>query len=614
MRWFLGCLIGLLHVSVALAVVPSFQAFPPAREAAARGGVPLVVCIHGTAWQRASRAFVEDVWRSAALRRSLREQVVLAEIGIGQALDEQARQRQGEQTKGWNEKTVKTFPAIQFYSPDGHLLRTIAGEDFFGMDQSPEAVAAQLDQIVKAVRTRQQLLTALQSLQGQPARFVQVFEQLQDLPLDPQQADVAMLKAVDPTNTLLLEGPQTFPGWEFIRKTTAGLADGVDDEEVAAIEQMLANTRFSPLQRCLLFCAKGMLLAAADKPQEAWDSYWSGYLLDPEGPNGRAVLRHGYRTVGRTLRVGLPPDSPLGAHLTGGNLTRTGQATFGLSSRDPTYDDPQKHSSLFAGALQDFAFHTSEEVSPWVVVDLGEVCRVEAIEVVNRQSNSQRAAGLSLWTSVDANRWQPEWQAPAVSSEWVIDLTSAADGYRSARYVKLGLPPGKTGVLHLRAVNVYGLRPGEQPRTPSVQVAADHSPAAMAQLAVGAERLDVDQLLRSLRILIADKDSVLSRECGSEISTLKRYFDPRLWRSRDGVTVTARLLAVSPTEVTLEYQGLPTPIERKRFSPGSERILAKVEAAAHVVADTLSQAEEASSVEQPEDGENEQVTGTVETR
>lgn len=595
MRLFLGCLIGVCNVSLALAAVPAFQAFPPAREAAARSGVPLVICVHGASWQRASRTFVEEVWRSAALRRSLREQMVLGEVGIGQALDEQAKQQQAVQTKGWNDKTVKTFPALQFYSPDGHLLHTVAGEEFFAMGQAPETVAAQLDQIAEAIRKRHQLLASLQSLQQQPARFLEAYEALQSLPLDAQQADVAMLKAVDPTNTLMLEGPQTFRGWDFIRKTTAGVADGVDEEEIAAIEQMLANPRFSPTQRCLILCGKGMLLAATDKPQEAWESYWAGYLLDPEGPNGRAVLRHGYRTVGKNLRVGLPPDSPLGAHLTGGNLTRTGQATFGLSSRDPTYDDPQKHASLFAGPLQDFAFHTAEEVSPWVVVDLGEVCRVEAIEVLNRQSNSQRAEGLSMWTSVDAKRWQPEWQAATVAAEWLIDLTATPDGYRPARFIKVGLPPGKTSVLHLRAINVYGLRPGEQPRAPLVNAATDRSPAAMVQLAVGAEKLDVDQLLRSLRVLIADKDNLLHRECGSEIATLKRYFDPRMWRSRDGVTVSARLLSVSPTEVTLEYQGLPTPIERTRFSAGSERILAKVEAAALVVADRLAQLEAESS-------------------
>lgn len=145
MRLFLGCLIGLCNVSLALAAVPAFQAFPPAREAAARSGVPLVVCVHGASWQRASRTFVEEVWRSAALRRSLREQMVLGEVGIGQALDEQARQQQGVETKGWNDKTVKTFPALQFYSPDGHLLRTIAGEEFFAMGKTPETVAAQLD-------------------------------------------------------------------------------------------------------------------------------------------------------------------------------------------------------------------------------------------------------------------------------------------------------------------------------------------------------------------------------------------------------------------------------------------------------------------------------------
>lgn len=74
--------------ATALPAAAPLQDFPAAREAARTQGVPLAVCVHGGQWQQASRTFLEKVWRSDALAHELDGQVVLAEIGIGQSLDE----------------------------------------------------------------------------------------------------------------------------------------------------------------------------------------------------------------------------------------------------------------------------------------------------------------------------------------------------------------------------------------------------------------------------------------------------------------------------------------------------------------------------------------------
>lgn len=587
MRRVIGIVLLLCHVSPLLASGPMIREFPAAQEAAARLNLPLVVCVHGASWQRASRTFLDDVWQSSALRRELRERIVLAEIGIGQNLDEDAKKQQAERTRHWNSKTVRTFPALQLYSPDKRLLRTISGNDFYAIWDSPELVAAELNTLAQAVVQRQQLVTALRSLQQRPAEFVRLFERLQQLPLDPQADDLAMLKAVDPDDTFGLVEPLGFTGWEFVRQTTADLADGVDEEAVVTLDRMLANERYRPSQQCLIWCAKGMVLAAAGRPEAAWEAYRSGFLVDPEGPNGRAVLRHGHRTVGKSLRVGPSPDAPLTARLTGGSLTADGKAVFTLSSRDPVHDDPQKHASLFAGPLQDFAFHTESESGPWVAVDLGEVCRVEAVEVSNRNPHSDRAAGLTLRVSADGRTWKQCWQADTVAAEWLIDLTGSAAGYEPARFLKLGLPPTTSGILHLRAVNVYGLRPGDEPRPALIGAVADRSPEARVRHAISGDRLDVEKLLVSLREIAGDPESQLLRDCDGEIAVLERYGGKRLWRSRDGKSVMARLLAVGAGEVTLEYEGLPTPIERGRFSRGSERQLSQVEEAAQAIAQRM---------------------------
>lgn len=311
-----------------------------------------------------------------------------------------------------------------------------------------------------------ELTAALEDLKGRPAEFRREFLLLRQLPLDVQPEDRALLEAADPHDELGLAGPLDFGGWNFIRETAGRAADGVTEAELDAVDSMLANDHYSGGQRALLWCGKGMLLAAAGRADDAWEAYQAAHRADPDGPDGRAALRHGHRTVGQALRVGPDPDSPLAAKLKGGNLTTDPRTTITLSSRDPAYDDPAGHDSLCRGPLREFAFHSQDEPGPFVVVDLGERCRVEAVEVLNRVSNAQRAAGLTLWVSDDASAWRQAWQAADVTQHWMVDLTGAEGGGMMARYLKLGLPDGQRGMLHLRAVNAFGRRPGGPITTP----------------------------------------------------------------------------------------------------------------------------------------------------
>jgi hypothetical protein len=552
--------------------------FPAAQQEAARKGSCVAVLVHGGAWQRASRRLLEDVWQTPDFRKALQQPVILTEIAIGQSLTKEEQQQQQEASKGWDSKTVRTFPAIQVYFPNGQLVKTIAGRELFAIADSPEQLATEVDTILRLARQRHELLVALQGTQRPAEDVIRDFDSLRKLTLDTQSADLELLKKMDPEDQLGLAGPLTFKGWNYIRDVTASLEDGVQDEELDAVEKMLANEHYTPDQKALIWCAKGMLLAASDKAEEAWQAYSEGHAVDPTGPNGQAVLRYGMRTVGQRLRVGPDPDNPVATRLTGGNLTAN-SGKLALSSADPGHNTPESHASLFQGELKEFAFHTQEEMGPFAVIDLGEVCRVEAVEVVNRHSNADRARDIGLWSSVDGVRWKPLWQATAVASQWVIDLTIQPDGAESARYLKLGLPPNRSGILHLRAVNAFGLRPGEKPRT----IATSASPLSSLQTAITDERIQLVGLESVIRQAFEKSGKDLAERCQQESATINRYAAERMWRSRDGQTIVARLLTITPTEVTVNFKGQATVISRELFSTGSERLLKKVEDAARAI-------------------------------
>lgn len=52
-----------------------------------------------------------------------------ADIIVFEQLDEAAAQAQAQTLEGWNRKTIRTFPAIQVFGTDGHLLKTVQGRE-----------------------------------------------------------------------------------------------------------------------------------------------------------------------------------------------------------------------------------------------------------------------------------------------------------------------------------------------------------------------------------------------------------------------------------------------------------------------------------------------------
>jgi len=130
-------------------------------------------------------------------------------------------------------------------------------------------------------------------------------------------------------------------------------------------------------------------------------------------------------------------------------------------------------SSVQLGTLQslvaetpaaDFAFHTNQELNPWIEIDLGREVSVTAVRILNRigagQPGQDRAATLRLSVSSDAKTWVEVWKADRGLPSWEIPLTDFLAGAqvpgRKARHVRLELKPAKPEYFHLRQVEVWG--------------------------------------------------------------------------------------------------------------------------------------------------------------
>ena len=98
------------------------------------------------------------------------------------------------------------------------------------------------------------------------------------------------------------------------------------------------------------------------------------------------------------------------------------------TSSTSKYDPPAGPQALVAEKpAADFAFSTSEEMNPWVELDLGRDVSVTGVRVRNRvgagQAGQDRAATLRLSVSLDGKTWQQIWKADRGAAQWEIPVT-----------------------------------------------------------------------------------------------------------------------------------------------------------------------------------------------
>jgi hypothetical protein len=135
-------------------------------------------------------------------------------------------------------------------------------------------------------------------------------------------------------------------------------------------------------------------------------------------------------------------------------------ATLTMSSPSAP-DNAADHSKLFRGEKSDrgFAFHTGDELNPWVQIDLGKIVNVTGLIIENRPGE-RRTNGLTLSVSEDGRQWTKVWAAPKWQQVWEVYVTTAQAGAeapgRSARYLRLETKPAKPAPMLLQRVEVYG--------------------------------------------------------------------------------------------------------------------------------------------------------------
>jgi alpha-L-fucosidase len=135
-------------------------------------------------------------------------------------------------------------------------------------------------------------------------------------------------------------------------------------------------------------------------------------------------------------------------------------ATFTMSSPSAS-DNAADHSKLFRGEKsgRGFAFHTGDELNPWVQIDLGKTINVTGLIIENRPGE-RRTNGLTLSVSEDGRQWTKVWAAPKWQQVWEVYVTTAQAGAeapgRPARYLRLETKPAKPAPMLLQRVEVYG--------------------------------------------------------------------------------------------------------------------------------------------------------------
>lgn len=100
------------------------------------------------------------------------------------------------------------------------------------------------------------------------------------------------------------------------------------------------------------------------------------------------------------------------------------------------------------GQSSNFFFHTTEEESPWVMIDLGSKREFSEVIIENRSDCCpERAAPLVIEVGSDKNRWKQVASRPDVFSTWKASFSSVKERYVRVRATR------KT-ILHLNRVRI----------------------------------------------------------------------------------------------------------------------------------------------------------------
>ncbi|SHJ40692.1 F5/8 type C domain-containing protein [Rubritalea squalenifaciens DSM 18772] len=449
-------LIYLLGITSLFAAPTRSNSFPEALSTAKSTKTPVAVLLYASSWHLASKRFHDQLWQAEPFTKELRSSVILTQIDVPQLLDKEEAKKFSASNKGWNQKAIKSYPAIQLYSPDGFLLKTYQGRELRVLT-SPLALAAHIDKVVAESMTRDSLLAQIKKAREtkNSEKEAALLAKRAGLTINQEAKMVEQLLNADPKDQSGWQARLSFKGWDFVRHISDLISKEETDKAMREVDSMLKSDAYTLEQRVLILGAKGRILVAQNKLEEAWSYFNKAYETAPDSAEAIAMLDYGRHQAGIPLRLAFPDGSPFNDNYYGNNLTKD-NATYTTSSSEGNTSD---HDTLFSGryAKQGFAFHTKKEARPHIVIDLKHKASINAIHIVNRHRRlHERAASLAVWISDDSTNWSKVWSADGAKAEWNIILNKEGSKAPTGKFLKIGLDSDQPEHLHLQAVDVLG--------------------------------------------------------------------------------------------------------------------------------------------------------------
>ena len=230
-----------LTVALAIALQLSAQAAPTRVETftealpkAQSAKQPLIVLIHGSSWQMASQRLQQQIWQNPSFIKRITSPVVMTHIHVRQNLDKPTAEQDKATRKDWQGKPVRTYPAIQIYGSDGHLLSTLQGRQLIHA-ASPEKLADQLNPLIQAAYLRDKLLPYYHAsiTAGKNSDALKALIQLNQLPINNETDILKMLAQADPNDSSGWQARLSFKGWGYMRDVTGKLKEGQAEQVLA---------------------------------------------------------------------------------------------------------------------------------------------------------------------------------------------------------------------------------------------------------------------------------------------------------------------------------------------------------------------------------------------
>ncbi len=449
--------ISLCLLSTVAIAAPQFEKnYNSAAAEAKKTNTPFAVLVHGSSWHPASKKFINQLWTASALGDNVTQPLILTDVEIHQSLTKEEAKTDAESRKGWNKKSVYSYPALQIYSASGELLQNYQGRQLRGCS-TQRALTSHLNNLAEAATERARLMAELKSpdIADDKKGQLELLVKLLKLPLIHGKPVVELLKAADAEDKTGWQARLKFNESSYLRHMTRLINEKKTKQALAEVTELLEKSIYTPAQTAALHGAKGKVLVAQKDFVGAWASFKKAYEIDPYGSTGNTMRNYGELRAMQQSRSGFSKTSALYGKKIGENISRD-FATFKASSIE--YDDGKHHGSLVKGdhSPTGFAFHTAVEKGAHIIMDLGAECEVNALQILNRSEPKLygRAATLRLSVSNDQLTWTTVWSAEKAEKQWDIMLEKSIN----SRYLKLSLHSPKPEPLHLKAVNVFGKR------------------------------------------------------------------------------------------------------------------------------------------------------------